>query len=87
MILSGTATDGTLGLVAIKADGRITFAQDESARDNSMPRSAVATGCVDFVLSPENIAKELARIAKYPYVAGRKQEVSLKSTPCEHVSK
>jgi len=35
-----------------------------------MPRSAVATGCVDFVLSPENIANELARIAKHPYVAG-----------------
>jgi CheB methylesterase len=40
VILSGTATDGTLGLDAIKADGRITYAQDESARDNSMPRGA-----------------------------------------------
>jgi hypothetical protein len=37
VILSGTATHGTLGLDAIKADGRITFAQDESARDDSMP--------------------------------------------------
>ena len=37
MILSGTAADGTLGLDEIKADGRITFAQDESARDDSMP--------------------------------------------------
>jgi two-component system CheB/CheR fusion protein len=69
VILSGTATDGTLGLVAIKADGRITFAQDESARDNSMPRSAIAVGCVDFVLSPENIAA--------PYVAARKREIVL----------
>ena len=66
MILSGTATDGTLGLEAIKAEGGITFAQDDSARYDSMPRSAVAAGCVDFVLSPENIAKELARIAKHP---------------------
>jgi two-component system CheB/CheR fusion protein len=64
VILSGTATDGTLGLVAIKADGRITFAQDESARDNSMPRSAIAVGCVDFVLSPENIASALRRGSK-----------------------
>jgi two-component system CheB/CheR fusion protein len=40
VILSGTATDGTLGLDAIKADGRITYAQDESARDDSMPRGA-----------------------------------------------
>ena len=71
VILSGTATDGTLGLEAIKAEGGITFAQDDSARYDSMPRSAVAAGCVDFVLSPENIAKELARIATHPYVAGQ----------------
>ncbi len=71
VILSGTATDGTLGLEAIKAEGGLTFAQDESARYDSMPRSAVAAGCVDFVLSPENIARELARIAKHPYIAGR----------------
>ncbi|MGH8624912.1 MAG: chemotaxis protein CheB, partial [Gammaproteobacteria bacterium] len=75
VILSGTATDGTLGLTAIKAEGGITFAQDDSARYDSMPRSAVAAGCVDFVLSPENIAKELARIAKHPYVAGQPIEL------------
>ena len=66
MILSGTATDGTLGLDAIKAEGRIPFVQDESARYDPMPRSAIAAGYVDFILSPENIAKELARIAKCP---------------------
>ncbi len=71
VILSGTASDGTLGMEAIKAEGGITFAQDESARYDSMPRSAIASGCVDFVLSPENIAKELARIARHPYVAGQ----------------
>ncbi len=70
VVLSGTANDGTLGLEAIKAEGGITFAQDASARHDSMPRSAVATGCVDFVLSPTDIAKELARIAKHPSVAG-----------------
>src|SRR5688572_3944650 len=70
VILSGTATDGTVGLEAIKAEGGITFAQDESARYDSMPRSAVAAGSVDFVLSPEDIATELARIAKHPAVAG-----------------
>jgi two-component system CheB/CheR fusion protein len=74
VILSGTATDGTLGLEAIKAEGGITFAQDESAKYDSMPRSAVAAGCVDFVLSPEKIARELARIAKHPYVAGQPTE-------------
>jgi two-component system CheB/CheR fusion protein len=67
IILSGTASDGTLGLEAIKAEDGITFVQDESAKYDSMPRSAVAAGCVDFVLSPENIAKELARIAKHQH--------------------
>ena len=70
VILSGTATDGTLGLEALKAEGGITFAQDDSAKYDSMPRSAVAAGCVDFVLSPEAIAEELARLATHPYVAG-----------------
>ncbi|HET6957666.1 MAG TPA: chemotaxis protein CheB [Vicinamibacterales bacterium] len=70
VILSGTASDGTLGLEAIKAEGGITFAQDHSARYDSMPRSAVAAGCVDYILSPKDIARELARIAKHPAVAG-----------------
>lgn len=74
VILSGTATDGTLGLEAIKAEGGITFAQDDSARYDSMPRNAVAAGCVDFVLKPEDIANELARIAKHPYVADQSLE-------------
>jgi chemotaxis methyl-accepting protein methylase/signal transduction histidine kinase len=68
VILSGNATDGTLGLEAIKAEGGYTFAQDASARYDSMPRSAAAAGCVDMVLSPSRIARELARMAKHPYV-------------------
>jgi hypothetical protein len=66
IVLSGTASDGTLGLEAIKAEGGITFAQDASAKYDSMPRSAVAAGCVDLVLSPESMAQELARIARHP---------------------
>ena len=73
VILSGTASDGTLGLEAIKAESGITFAQDESAKYDSMPRSAIAAGCVDFVLSPENIAGELARIARHPCVQGTRR--------------
>jgi two-component system CheB/CheR fusion protein len=73
VILSGTATDGTLGLEAIKAEGGITFAQEpKSARYDSMPRSAVAAGCVDFTLTPEGIAEELTRISRHPYVAPAK---------------
>src|SRR5216684_6741383 len=70
VILSGTASDGTLGLAAIKAEGGITFAQDEkSAKFDGMPQSAIAAGCVDFVLSPDAIAGELASIRAHPYLA------------------
>ena len=88
IVLSGTATDGTVGLEAIKAEGGITFAQDDSARHDSMPRSAVAAGCVDFILSPEVIAKELARIAKHPLVAAQApQLVSAKDAPAHQHNK
>lgn len=70
IVLSGTATDGTLGLEAIKAEGGITFAQDDSARHDSMPRCAIAAGCVDMVLSPSEISLELKRISMHPAVAG-----------------
>src|SRR5256884_4430571 len=70
VILSGTASDGTLGLAAIKGEGGITFAQDaKSAKYDDMPRSAIAAGCVDFVLPSDGIAEELARICEHPYVA------------------
>jgi two-component system, chemotaxis family, CheB/CheR fusion protein len=82
VILSGTATDGTVGMEAVKAEGGITFAQDDSARYDSMPHSAIAAGCVDFVLKPADIAKEIARIAKHPYVAGQRHEsISLEDDP------
>jgi two-component system CheB/CheR fusion protein len=69
VILSGTATDGTLGLEEVKAAGGITFAQDDTAQQSSMPHSAVASGCVDFVLPPAGIAREIGRIARHPHVA------------------
>jgi two-component system, chemotaxis family, CheB/CheR fusion protein len=69
VILSGTASDGTLGLEAIKGEGGITFAQDEaSAKFDSMPHSAVAAGVVDFVLPPEGIAAELVRLSHKAYL-------------------
>ncbi len=63
VILSGTATDGTLGLKAIKLAGGTTFAQEpKSAKFDGMPKSAILAGCVDFVLPPERIAKELSQL-------------------------
>jgi two-component system CheB/CheR fusion protein len=70
VILSGTGSDGALGITEIQAQGGVTFAQDEaSAKYNGMPKSAAATGCVDYVLPGKMIARELQRIARHPHVA------------------
>src|SRR3989440_8834448 len=69
IVLSGTGSDGTAGLRAIKAAGGLTFAQTEaSAKFDAMPRSAIRSGFVDLVLSPDAIARELGRIAEHPYI-------------------
>jgi two-component system, chemotaxis family, CheB/CheR fusion protein len=69
VILSGTGSDGAVGLRAIKSAGGVTFAQDErSAQHAGMPHSAVVAGAVDLVLPASKIAAELARIARHPYV-------------------
>src|ERR1041385_4238696 len=74
VILSGNASDGALGMMAIKAAGGITFAQSsETAKYDGMPRSAVASGCIDFVLSPQDIGKEIARLRQHPYIAPSKR--------------
>jgi two-component system, chemotaxis family, CheB/CheR fusion protein len=68
IILSGSATDGTKGMKAIKQNGGLTFAQDDSAKFDSMPKSVISAGIVDFILSPREIALELNRLSKHPLV-------------------
>src|SRR5216110_2865611 len=69
VVLSGTGSDGTAGLRAIKAAGGLTFAQsEESAKFDAMPRSAIRAGFVDLVLPPGEIAREIERIANHPYI-------------------
>jgi two-component system CheB/CheR fusion protein len=69
VVLSGTGSDGTAGLRAIKAAGGLTFAQDpQSAKFDAMPKSAIRAGFVDAVLSPPEIAREIRRIAAHPYL-------------------
>ncbi|MCH6200726.1 ATP-binding protein [Aquiflexum sp. LQ15W] len=74
IILSGSATDGTIGMRSIKQEGGLTFAQDSSAKFDSMPKSAITAGLVDFILSPKDIALELNRISQNPLIriSGRK---------------
>jgi two-component system, chemotaxis family, protein-glutamate methylesterase/glutaminase len=63
VIVSGYDGDGAEALCGIKDVGGITIAQNlETAGQPDMPASAIATGCIDFVLSPEDIAQEIVRI-------------------------
>jgi chemotaxis response regulator CheB len=65
VIVSGYDGDGAAALCGIKEAGGITLAQKLStASQPDMPESAINTGCIDFVLSPEDIAKEIVRIAQ-----------------------
>lgn len=69
IILSGTGTDGAHGIHAIKAQGGITIAQQEStAKFASMPHAAINTGHVDLILAPENIGKKIPELIRYPRV-------------------
>ena len=65
VIVSGFDGDGAAALCGIRDVGGITIAQKlDTAGQPDMPMSAIASGCIDFVLSPEDIAKEIVRIAQ-----------------------
>ena len=64
VIVSGYDGDGAEALCGIKQVGGITIAQQlNTASQPDMPKSAIASGCIDFILSPEDIAQEIVRIA------------------------
>jgi two-component system, chemotaxis family, CheB/CheR fusion protein len=69
VVLSGTGSDGTLGLCEIKAAGGVTFAQSEqSAEHPGMPQSAISAGAVDLALTPAQIAARLTELARHPFL-------------------
>ena len=62
--MSGYDGDGAEALCGIRQVGGITIAQQlDTASQPDMPKSAIASGCIDFILSPEDIAQEIVRIA------------------------
>jgi two-component system CheB/CheR fusion protein len=66
VVLSGTGSDGSRGLRSIKESGGMVMVQnEESAKFNGMPRSAISTGLVDFVLSPESMPSQLLAFSKH----------------------
>jgi two-component system, chemotaxis family, CheB/CheR fusion protein len=73
IILSGTGSDGTLGTRAIKEAGGMIMVQDEkSAKFDGMPRNSIATGLVDYILSPDRMPEELVTFVKHPFVKQKK---------------
>ncbi len=76
VILSGTGSDGMRGIRAIKEKGGMVMVQKEdTAKFDGMPKSAISTGIVDYVLAPENMADHLESFIKHPYMT-RKDETS-----------
>ncbi|MBD2494131.1 chemotaxis protein CheB [Nostoc sp. FACHB-280] len=87
VVLSGGDADGARGLEAIKEAGGITFAQNEtSAQVSDMPNTAVASGQVDFVLTPQAIAQELAHLSHHPYIRPSNPAQSIEVRPTEETA-
>ncbi len=83
IILSGTGSDGTLGIRAIKGIGGMVMAQDDSsAKFDGMPRSAIATGLVDYILPADKMPEELLKYVKHPltFKTEQKQNFSNQET-------
>ena len=84
VLLSGTASDGTEGLEAIKRQGGMTFAQDESsAKYPQMPHHAIATGYVDQILPPEEIARALSLHTQHQPLSPPSESETQELTPSE----
>ena len=88
VILSGTGSDGTLGLKAIKGEAGMVMVQDEdSAKYSGMPHSAVATGLADYVLPPNKMPAQLIKYTKHATHRTAPQVTSLEGTASNALSK
>ncbi|HUG68374.1 MAG TPA: chemotaxis protein CheB [Pirellulaceae bacterium] len=88
IVLSGTGTDGTLGLKAIKgASGMAMVEQPQSAKYAGMPSSAIATGQADYILAPAAMPKQLVAYAQGAYLQGAAVAAELPTVPPEPMQK
>jgi two-component system CheB/CheR fusion protein len=82
IVLSGTGSEGALGLKQIHAEGGLTLVQaPDTAGHGGMPRSAIATGAVDLVLPVEQMPPEVLRYARHPYVDGNQKGGEAEAEP------
>jgi two-component system CheB/CheR fusion protein len=78
IILSGTGSDGMRGVRTVKECGGIVMVQDEeSAKFDGMPRSAISTGLADFILPPPKMPGQLLAFAQHPYVTNTERSETL----------
>ena len=88
IILSGTGSHGTLGLQAIKANGGMTMVQSpDTAEYDRMPQNAIDTGCIDYILSPEEMPEELIKYAQHAYVRGDWDPIELPATEQDQLNR
>jgi len=88
IILSGTGSDGTLGTKAIKEAGGMIMVQDEnSAKFDGMPKNSIATGLVDYIISPDKMPEALISFVKHPLIKKNELQESLKSENIDTLSK
>ncbi len=86
IVLSGTGTEGTLGLKAIKGEGGMVMVQDViSAAYNGMPASAIATGLADYILPPEKMPEQLLNFIKQPYIKGTNKPLTDQTAPLQKI--
>lgn len=75
VILSGTGSDGTRGVRAVKESGGLIMVQDEeSAKFDGMPRAAASTGLADFILPPHEMPSQLLACLRHPYAARQERQ-------------
>ncbi len=88
IVLSGTGTDGTLGVKAVKEAGGMVIVQSpESAKYDGMPRSAIATGLTDYILPPEQMAAQLLNYVSVALAPGAKRQTATVPTRVEDLNK
>ena len=88
VILSGTGSDGSRGIRVIRENGGIIIVQDpDSSKFDGMPKSAITTGTVDFILPPQEIPEKIMRYVKHPYIKDKDKNQELAKVPEDYLSK
>jgi two-component system, chemotaxis family, CheB/CheR fusion protein len=88
VILSGTGSDGSRGIRVIKENGGIIMVQDpDSAKFDGMPKSAITTGTVDFILPPQEIPAKIISYVKHPYIKDKNNGSETAIVPEDYLSK